>query len=182
MTGFKIWDGTSWNAYTPNDFKISTNIFPSDATFERGTFEEGKPENSTYAQMKLSANNRLRTAGLIEIPGECVLSVASGFKMFICMFNDLGYRKTGNYYPGHVGWTSSPILFPYNSHEGVPKYISLAVAKSNDSSITLDELTNVQVRINAGTTPQPYEPPGIDGWTQGASVSQYTATGWVRQN
>ena len=182
MTGFKIWDGTSWSTYTPNKYTRSTNLFPADATFEQGSFEENSSNHRQYEQMKISSGTRIRTARLIEIPGECVLSVASGYKMFICMFDDQGYRTGGEYYPGYVGWTASPILFPYNGRTGVPKYIALAIAKNNNDNIYPSEISNVQVRINAGTTPLPYTPPGANGWIQNSTAYQYTATGWVKQN
>lgn len=174
--GFKKWNGTRWENYTPKIWKDSANYFS--AEFEQGSFNETTGELVTYNRMKIDASNRIRTKDLVLIDGESVLSINAGYRLFICYFDAIGrYYKSGDYYPGYTNWTTNPIYFPIGGHAGVPATISLAVSRTDNGAISTSDLPNIKIMLNHGSSPLPYEPPGT-GWTA-AQTYTYTNGAWV---
>lgn len=174
--GFKKWNGTSWESYTPKIWNSSANYF--DAEFEQGSFNERDIQLRTYNQIKVNANNRIRTKDLVLIDGQSVLSINAGYRLFICYFTSGGlYWKSDDYYPGYTDWTTNPIYFPIGGHEGTPHAISLAVSRTDNGAISVSDLPNIKIMLNHGSSPLPYEPPGT-GWTA-AQTYTYTNGAWV---
>lgn len=182
---FTVWgeyDGTLPAQYSANgnylaDYRIYGAVggvgdeVPNlwDAEFEQGVFTNAAAEGTIYENMKQPSSTRIRTKNIVKINGNCTLFVNEPYRLFICFFDEnMQYKTSATYAPGYIGWLVNPLVFPYGDIAGVPEYIAVAVSRIDGGNILPSD--DIQIVLNAGSTPIPY------GYEVDMSVSDGTTT------
>ena len=177
------------------------NLVSSQASkWKRYTVAESVAAGSSWATVSSTASTTmLTTVSTVPVDGDYVtISLASGWQVFVTFFDANGYMHT------YLTW-ENPRTITLTNYSGVTS-IGLTIRKSDNATITLDDLPSAKVKLERGNratdwTPAPedqtayvdavqvggrnllyhslIEQAGSGGWSRTGEVWQGTAgAGW----
>lgn len=131
------------------NIKIGGRNYASASThkWQKKAFASASDVGTSWTQQS-NSSIRLSHIDLLDVAGEICISFNERFKVFVFEFDDNGYLKIFS------GWkTTSPYKFKTN--EKTTK-IGIAIGKVDDSTISLDDITDVKLMVEKGNAPTDY--------------------------
>lgn len=122
---------------------------------ESGTFNNGKPEGSTYEQMKSNSASRIRVQDLIYIGGQTFTVSWGDYTTYAvcCTYFDANGLYLGNS-TGFVNWKQASFSITNSS----VYYIAIACKRTDEGTMTNTDISSIMLQLEAGSSATSYEP------------------------
>ena len=149
----KVWTQDIYDAIedlTGTGYNMISN---STSSWELGTFAESRPSGSTYEEVKMESTTRIRIKELVRVGDggkiACRVNGSSDYNYAFCQFdeNEL-YLGISTF----ITWASQQVV-TLNSR---CRYIAVLVRRSNNGTISVSEIENVKLKIEAGDEYTPW--------------------------